>query len=166
VPRLRTTKRERRGRTRNSNDSHKMQMLPRATTTRRRPHIPMQILPMDMATKGTRHGNKSRYEKREYRGQPRVPDKRTPSRTEGRTSSSSISGSSRPSESMQEYMTSDSESDRSSISSINFTGLDKLIGISDGSNASRPRFKNQEHLAMMQRKASDNSETDSATTGS
>jgi hypothetical protein len=67
---------------------------------------------------------------------------------------------------MQEYMTSDSESDRSSISSINFTGLDKLIGISDGSNASRPRFKNQERLAMMQRKALDNSETDSATTGS
>jgi hypothetical protein len=91
---------------------------------------------------------------------------RTPSRTAGRTSSSSISGSSRPSESMQEYMTSDSESDRSSISSINFTGFDKLIGVSDGANASRPRFKNQERLAMMQRKASDNSETDSATTGS
>jgi hypothetical protein len=71
---------------------------------------------------------------------------------------------------MQEYMTSDSESDRSSISSINFTGrLDKLIGISDGAkNASRPRFKNQEErlAMMMQRKASDNSETDSATTGS
>jgi hypothetical protein len=37
----------------------------------------MQILPMAMATKGTRHGNKSRYEKREYRGQPRIPDKNT-----------------------------------------------------------------------------------------
>jgi hypothetical protein len=133
-------------------------MLPSGTTTRRRPHVPMQILPMALATKGTRHGNKSHYEKREYRGYPRVPETRiprTPSRAAGRTSNSSISGTSRQSESMQEYMTSDSES----ISSINFTGLDKLIGISDGANASRPRFKNQERRAMMQRKASENVNT-------
>jgi hypothetical protein len=45
-------------------------------------------------------------------------------------------------------MTSESESDRSSISSINFTELDKLIITSDGANASRPRFKNQERLAI------------------
>jgi hypothetical protein len=37
----------------------------------------MQILPMALATKGTRQRNKSRYKKREYRGQPRVPGKNT-----------------------------------------------------------------------------------------
>jgi hypothetical protein len=51
------------------------------------------------------------------------------------------------------------ESDRSSISSINFTGLDKLIGIPDGANAFRPRLVNQERLAMMQRKMSNGNET-------
>jgi hypothetical protein len=58
------------------------------------------------------------------------------------------------------------ESDRSSISSINFTGLDKLIGIPDGANAFRPRLVNQERLAIMQRKMSNGNETESEMTES